>query len=62
MIEELIELILPDAIHFDCVSDVNHLREIAAGAPPQNASWNWLVIFLKTVTCPRTLSTGLSTC
>ncbi|MEQ8372883.1 MAG: carboxylate-amine ligase [Roseibium aggregatum] len=30
MIEELIELILPDAVHFDCVSDVNHLREIAA--------------------------------
>jgi carboxylate-amine ligase len=30
MIEELIELILPDAVHFDCVSDVSHLREIAA--------------------------------
>ena len=30
MIEELIELILPDAVHFDCVSDVNYLREIAA--------------------------------
>ncbi|TYC65848.1 carboxylate-amine ligase [Stappia sp. BW2] len=30
MIEELIELIQPDAVHFGCEADVAHLREIAA--------------------------------